>query len=190
MPRCVVLITTKRGHQGAPSFNLTQRLGTNEVMRLLGSRHFTNASLADVVGTSFANQFCPTDPCPYYDYQKELYGKTGLAYETALSLTGGSDVTKYFVSANDKADPGTMANTGARRQNLRLNLDQAFGTKWTANASASIFRSTTQRGISNNDNTFTSPIYAFGYTPAVVDLRQTLNGHPIDNVLLASIFGT
>jgi outer membrane receptor protein involved in Fe transport len=105
-------------------------------------------------------------------------------------MTGGSDVTKYFVSGNDKGDPGTMTNTNARRQDLRLNVDQAFGTKWTANASASIFRSTSARGISNNDNTFTSPIYAFGYTPAVVDLRQQQNGHPINNLLLASLFGT
>lgn len=186
----VVLITTKRGHQGAPRFTVTQRLGTNEAMRLLGSRHFTNATLADVVGATAANQYCPTDPCPYYDYQKELYGERGVAYETALSLTGGSEATKYFVSGNDKGDPGTMVNTGARRQSLRLNLDQAFGGKWTANASASIYRSSTARGISNNDNTFTSPIYAFGYTPAVVDLRQQVNGHPIDNVLLASLFGT
>lgn len=186
----VVLITTKRGHQGAPRFNVTQRLGTNEAMRLMGSRHFTNAELADLVGATTANQYCPTDPCPYFDYQSELYDQHGTAYETALSLTGGSEATKYFVSANDKGDPGTMVNTGARRQSLRLNVDQAFGNKWTASASASIFRSTTQRGISNNDNTFTSPIYAFGYTPAVVDLRQQLNGHPIDNVLLADLFGT
>jgi len=186
----VVLITTKRGHQGATQFNITQRVGTNQVMRLLGSRHFTNATLKDVVGATQANKYCPTDPCPYYDYQKELYGQTGLAYETSLSLTGGTDVTKYFVSANDKGDPGTMINTNARRQDMRLNIDQAFGTKWTANASASIFRSQTARGISNNDNTFTSPLYAFGYTPAVVDLRQTQNGHPIDNLLLASLFGT
>lgn len=189
----VVLITTKRGHQGATRFNLTQRVGTNEVMRLLGSRHFTNASLKSVLGTKLsplADQYCPTDPCPYYDYQKQLYGQKGLAYETSLSLTGGSEATKYFVSGNDKNDPGTMSNTGARRQSLRLNVDQALGTRWTTNASASIYRSNTSRGISNNDNTFTSPIYAFGYTPAVVDLRQTLNGHPIDNTILAKLFGT
>src|SRR5207248_9857254 len=135
----VVLITTKRGHSGAASFHLTQRIGTNKAMRLLGSRHFTNATLADVVGATNANKYCPTDPCPYYDYQKQLYGQTGLANETGLTLTGGSEATKYFVSANDKSDPGTMINTGARRQNLRLNIDQAFGSRWTANASASIF---------------------------------------------------
>lgn len=187
----VVLITTKRGHSGAPAFHITQRLGTNTADRLLGSRHFTQAELAQVVGQSDATTYCPTDPCSYYDYQGELYGQRDLAYETALSLTGGTDVTKYFVSANAKNDPGTMINTGARRQDVRLNLDQALGSKWTASASAAIYRSITGRGISNNDNTFTSPIYAFGYTPAVVNLQALgTNGHPINNVLLGDIFGT
>lgn len=193
----VVLITTKRGHQGAAQFNLTQRIGSNEAMRLLGSRHWTQSELAGLLNDTTAARvkttpYCPTAQCPYYDYQKELYGQSGIAYETGLTITGGTDATKYFVSGNDKGDPGTMLNTSARRQSLRLNLDQAFGGRWTANASASIYRSTNNRGISNNDNTFTSPMYAFGYTPAVVDLRQLnpANGHPINNVILASLFGT
>lgn len=187
----VVLITTKRGHGGLTQFRLTQRMGSNQADRLLGSRHFTQATLTDVVGATTAKQYCPTDPCPYYDYQGKLYGQRGLAYETALSMSGGSDITKYYVSANDKKDPGTMINTNARRQDVRLNLDQTFGNRWTTSASASIFRSETARGISNNDNTFTSPIYAFGYTPAVVDLQALgPNGQPIDNLLLRQLLGT
>ena len=188
----VVLIQTKRGRTGATRFNVSQHAGWNQADRLLGSRHFTRATLTDVIGNTLATQYCPTDPCSYYDYQKELYGQKDLAYETSVSMTGGSDNTKFFASANDKNDPGTMMNTSARRQNMRLNLDQTLGPKWTANMSASIFRSQTKRGISNNDNTFTSPIYAFGYTPAVVDLQQLspTTGKPIDNLLLRAVLGT
>lgn len=189
----VVLITTKRGHGGVAQFHASQRLGTNMADRLLGSRHFkTQDDLAAVLDDDdLAKQYCPNNPCPYYDYQGKLYGQRGLAYETAVSVSGGTDVTKYFVSVNDKSDPGTMLNTGARRQNVRLNLDQSFGNRWTGSASAAIYRSQTSRGISNNDNTFTSPIYAFGYTPAVVDLQALgPNGKPIDNVLLKAVLGT
>ena len=186
----VVLITTKRGRTGAAKFNLSQRLGMNQADRLFGSRHFTRATLGELLAADTVNKYCPTDPCPYYDYQSELFSHDALAYETNVSLSGGSDVTKYFVSANDKSDPGTMIKTYARRQNLRLNLDQTVGTKWTGNFSASIYRSMTARGISNNDNTFTSPFYAFGYTPAVVDLRQkNAAGNPIDNVMLRTLVG-
>lgn len=187
----VVLITTKRGHGGVSQFHMTQRFGTNQADRLLGSRHFTKATFTDGFGADEANLYCPTDPCPYYDYQGALYGKRGIASETALSMSGGSDATKYFASVNDKSDPGTMINTAARRQNVRLNLDQTLGSRWTASLSTAIYRSQTQRGISNNDNTFTSPIYAFGYTPAVVDLQKLgANGKPIDNLLLRDVLGT
>jgi len=188
----VVLITTKRGHSGTTQFHLTERMGTNSADRLLGSRRFqSQADLASVVGTADAAKYCPSNPCPYFDYQGQLYGQRALANETALALSGGTDVTKYFVSANDKKDPGTMMNTGARRQDVRLNLDQALGSRWTLSSSAAIYRSQTARGISNNDNTFTSPIYAFGYTPAVVDLRQLgPNGKPIDNILLRDVLST
>src|SRR4029079_10743670 len=37
----VVLITTKRGSSGAPTFSLTQRLGTFALANKIGSRHFT-----------------------------------------------------------------------------------------------------------------------------------------------------
>src|SRR3569833_8999 len=84
-----------------------------------------------------------------------------------------------------------MLNTSARRQNVRLNVDQSIGGRWTTSASAAIYRSQTARGISNNDNTFTSPIYAFGYTPAVIDLQQLSPlGKPIDNTLLKAVLGT
>jgi TonB-linked SusC/RagA family outer membrane protein len=188
----VVLITTKRGHAGSNQLHVTQRVGTNMADRLLGSRHFqSQADLASVTGAATAAQYCPTSPCPYYDYQGALYGQRGLAYETALSLSGGTDVTKYFISANQKSDPGTMITTGARRQDIRMNLDQALGSKFTTSASVAVYRSGTDRGISNNDNTFTSPMYAFGYTPAVVDLQQLgANGKPIDNILLKQLVGT
>jgi TonB-linked SusC/RagA family outer membrane protein len=185
----VVLITTKRGRGSVSRFQLHQRAGTNMVDRLLGSRHFTHATLSEL-DSATATQYCPSDPCPYYDYQGALYGQHDLAYETSLSLSGGTDLTNYFVSINDKNDPGTMMHTGALRQNVRLNLDQSLGSRWTTSVSAAIYRSETARGISNNDNTFTSPINVFAYTPAVADLRALgANGRPVDNVILDNLQG-
>src|SRR6185369_4471277 len=62
----VVLITTKRGHGGTTQVHLTQRAGTNMSDRLLGSRHFTQATLAALTGAASAAKYCPNDPCPYY----------------------------------------------------------------------------------------------------------------------------
>ena len=194
----VVIITTKRGRSGAPRFTLSQRVGTYQPLKLLGSRHFTRETLQAVddaydVGSDLVGQFCnvpnPTDACPYYDYQEGLFSQRDPSYETSMTLSGGTDATKYFVSANDKLDNGTMLSTNARRQNLRINLDQAFGARWTANISATVNRSISNRGLSNNDNSYTSPYYVLGYTPAVQDLQARVGGRYVNNEVIASIFG-
>jgi TonB-linked SusC/RagA family outer membrane protein len=172
----VVVITTKRGSNGAPRFNFTQRVGTFQAQRLLGSRHFKTLDQLTALGlgaeaTAAATAACnPT--CPYFDYQGELYGQTDPSFETVASLTGGINSTRYFFSGLDRQESGVINNTGARRQSLRANLDQAIGGKITVSLGANLLRSFSQRGISNNDNALSSPIYSFGYTPAVVDLRQ------------------
>jgi TonB-linked SusC/RagA family outer membrane protein len=188
----VIIITTKRGRSGAPRFTVSQRLGTYSPLKLLSSRKFTHATLEDAFGTPFADEYCPGSAmtaCPWYDYQEELFGQRDPSYETSATISGGSEATKYFVSVNDKNDNGTLISTNARRQNLRLNLDQAFGSRWTGNVSATLNRSITNRGISNNDNSFTSPFYLFGYSPAVVDLQQRVGGRYIDNPVIDDLFG-
>ena len=171
----VILITTKRGEIGKPRFSITQKLGYNEPEHLLGSRRFTNiadayaAALSD--GGDSATVAAACNPqCPYFDYQKELYGQRDLAYETDANVSGGTENTRYFVSGTIKHDGGTLMSTGAQRQNLRVNLDQNFGSRVTANVSTTFLRDVNQRGISNNNNNNASPFYVFGYTPALLNL--------------------
>ena len=184
----VVLITTKRGRSGATNVNLTQRFGQYQADRLLGSRRFTKATATALIGATLANQYCPTE-CSYYDYQGQLYGQRDLSTETQVSLSGGGDNTKVFLSALHKNDRGTELATGAVRQSLRMNADHTFGSRFSSNISAAISRSVSKRGISNNDNTFVSPIYAFGYTPAVIDLQQQVAGRYVDNSLVRALTG-
>jgi len=172
----VIVITTKRGRVGGTQVHLTQRAGMYEPMRLLGSRHFPDAASAikadggGPLAAAAVNAVCnPT--CPYYDYQKDFFGSRTPSYETNVSLNGGSDATKYYASVGDKFDDGTMINTGARKQTLRVNLDQTLASRLTSQVSATFLRTITQRGVSNNDNTFTSPFYLFAYSPAIIPLN-------------------
>ncbi|MEO7964309.1 MAG: SusC/RagA family TonB-linked outer membrane protein, partial [Gemmatimonadaceae bacterium] len=177
----VVVITTKRGSNGSPRFNITQRVGGYQAQRILGSRHFQNADqvLAVVGGAAAAPEAkaaiaanCTASSCNFFDYQNELYGEQKPSYETVFSTTGGINNTRYFFSGLHREENGVMKNTSALRQSLRGNLDQAIGNKWTVSLGSNILRSYSKRGISNNDNALSSPIYAFGYTPAILDLRQ------------------
>ena len=174
----VVIITTKRGREGSPRFNFTQRVGTSGLLRNKGSRHFQNLAQAlseistNPEGIAAATAACTATSCPYYDYIGELYGRKSPSYESVMSLSGGVGSTRYYASGSDKQEAGIALNTGARRQSLRANVDQNVGQRITISLGSNLLRSFSQRGISNNDNAFSSPLYGFAYTPAIIDLRQ------------------
>ena len=172
----VVVITTKRGKQGRASWNVVQRVGSQSMLKNLSSRKYKD--LAEVsdwvsgpVGLAAAQKVC-TPNCPWYDWQGELYGRTDPSFETLLSSAGGVNNTRYFASINDRQESGIMVNTGARRTGARINLDQTLGTKWTISAGVDVTRNFFQRGVGGNDNSGTSPIYTFGYSPAIVNLQE------------------
>ncbi len=184
----VIVITTKRGESGKPRYSLTQSVGYANPAKLLGSRKFetvdklvseyvaplpANPSAADIAKYDAAAKIYRDNyQAPYFDYQKDLFGQHNPSYETNFSVTGGSDATKYFFGAGNKSESGIMLNTGAFRQTARLNLDQAIGSKVTANVSTAFIRSGNDRGMSGNNNgSNVSPLYLFGYSPAVINLN-------------------
>lgn len=177
----VVVITTKRGKENQPRWNLTQRVGTQSQLRGLSSRKF--ATITDLydpandvnwtggpIGLAAAQAAC-TPNCPWYDWQDQLYGEVLPSTETLLSASGGMNKTRYFVSANDRQEAGIMINTGARRTGGRMNIDQQLGSKLTIGVGVDVTHNSLHRGVGGNDNSGTSPIYTFGYAPAIIDLQ-------------------
>lgn len=173
----VVVIRTKRGQAGAPRFNVLQRVGTQDALRLPGQRRFGSVAEALSVATSRADTttiqglFANGTPA-YQNFQEQLYGNTRPAYETLLAASGGSQATTYRISASQKLDRGIALNTQARLQTARASLSQSIGSRMTAEATLNFVRNTFARGISNNDNTGTSPLYIFAYTPSIIDLKS------------------
>ncbi len=182
----VVVITTKKGKAGSTRYNLTQRVGTQQATRLLGSRQFNSYAAvkpwlgASAQADSVARANC-TPVCPNFDWQGQLYSNNSPSFETVLSSSGGAGNTRFYGSLNDRQNKGVQLNTGARRTSGRINLDQTIGEKFTASVGVDVTHNFIQNGIGNNDNSGTSPIYLFGYSPHIYDLRQidALTGRPI-----------
>ena len=172
----VVVITTKRGKTGTTRYNVTQRMGTQQATRLLGSRQFNSyAQVAPYLGgsaqaDSVAKANC-TPVCPKYDWQGQLYSNHDPSYETVLSSSGGAGNTRFYGSLNDRQTKGVELHTGARRTSGRLNLDQTIGEKLTLSMGVDVTHNFIQNGLGNNDNSGTSPIYTFGYAPMIYDIR-------------------
>ena len=176
----VVVIRTKRGAPGTtPQFNLTSRIGRSVAYRLLGTRQFkTTTDVLDLpygngLGTdSLLAALYPSGQIPStHNYQSEFYNNSTPAYEVTGSFSGGTPTTQYYLNLTGRNEPGVAPNTGARLYSLRANIDQAFlSGKIKVHTGINVTRNSLNRGLSNNDNTNTSPIYGFAYTPGVVNL--------------------
>jgi TonB-linked SusC/RagA family outer membrane protein len=166
----VIFITTKRGQVGKPQFNVTQRFGFFERANELGSRTFSTLEEALSVFTDTALVTSLYQQGRTFDFEKEIYGHKPFSYETDASVSGGTENTKYYVSALVKDDGGIATNTGYKKQSLRSNLDQELGGGFQVQVNLSGMHSFSQRGISNNDNSGTSPFLVFPATPNFVDL--------------------
>ena len=182
----VVVIKTKRGQAGAPKFDVVQRFGVFEISKKFGQRTFPDSFAAKAAfGASAARFFRADTSNPYvklqlpgytpgkaFDLEDQLAGRKPLSYETALSLSGGTDNTQYFGSVTSKGDGGIIDNTGFKRQAVRLNLDQRLGSRVHATLNTSYTHTLAQRGLTNNDNTGTSFYVVLSGTPSFVDLGQ------------------
>ncbi|MGH7559439.1 MAG: SusC/RagA family TonB-linked outer membrane protein [Gemmatimonadales bacterium] len=175
----VVVIRTKRGAPGTPSFNATGRIGTSRAYRLLGTRQFTTVEQVlnipygnGATGEAVLNQLYPNGTIPRTrNYLEEFYDNSTPSHELTVSYSGGSQGTQYFVNVTERNETGTAPNTSAKLRALRTNIDQSFADgKFKFNVGLNITQNVLNRGLSNNDNTCTSPIYCFGYTPGVINL--------------------
>ena len=181
----VIVIRTKQGRAGRTEFNVTQRLGTFDLANKIEERRFTRAeagaywAAGNKFGMDSATMLANYDRCNgFCDHQEELFGENDLAYETSLSLRGGNQNTRFFASGLLKEDPGIAPNTGYNKQTLRLNVTQLAGSKLTINLNTNLAHSITRRGISNNDNSGTSPYFVFSSVPSYLDFRPEGGVYP------------
>jgi TonB-linked SusC/RagA family outer membrane protein len=171
----VVIISTKRGRPGPAQFTMTQRLGFFELSNKLGERQFDSLSAFLAFGAASSPYFA-TLKTPFFDNEAQLSNQKGLSSETQASVSGGDDNTRYYASGTLKHDDGIIANTGFKRQGVRLNLEQQVGKRINVRLNNNLLHTLAQRGLTNNDNTNTSFGLTLAFTPSFIDLRQKPDG--------------
>ncbi|HEY7612399.1 MAG TPA: SusC/RagA family TonB-linked outer membrane protein [Gemmatimonadales bacterium] len=169
----VVIITTKRGAEGRPQFNLSQKFGTFVRSNTLGRRNFGSLAEALEVYSDTALVTSLFQPGRTFDIEDQIYGRNALSYETSASVSGGSNSTRYYVSGLVKDDEGIALNSGYEKQSLRANLDQDLADWFNLSVNTNVVHAKSDRGLSNNDNSGTSPYLVFPFTPNFIDLSAT-----------------
>jgi TonB-linked SusC/RagA family outer membrane protein len=184
----VVIIKTKKGKAGKTQINLRQDIGFAKVSRLLGTSDWSTERL----GVDQKNRFeyifgagAPaeialwqdaTDQGKIYDYEKEIFGNTGLVSNTQLSASGGNEKTKFYSSAGWNDEQGIQKGTGFRRGSVRLNIDHKITNRIDFTSGSNYINTANRRSFTGNDNSGAAILYALAFTPNYAQLHPDENG--------------
>ncbi|PSL24130.1 SusC/RagA family TonB-linked outer membrane protein [Chitinophaga ginsengisoli] len=196
----VVIITTKKGRAGKTRISVNQETGFAKVRHLMGVRSFTPETAADLAGpasstdpaviarrAAYAAQYNAAKSAgKIFDYEKEMYGETGLILNTGLSLSGGGEKTTFYISGNRRQEQGIVKNTGYFNNSVRVNIDHKISDHISLGVTTSYIHSDADRGLTNNDNNGVTYGVALSSTPDFVYLFPNALGEYPRNPFAAS----
>ncbi len=143
----VVIIETKKGKEGKPSFQYEGSVGFNSVTKqldLLNPFEFVRYQLE--INRELAESVYLTTPgrtlddyknIEAIDWQDKMF-QTGLVQIHNASLTGGNKDTKYVITGSVFDQDGVVINSGYSRYQGRVLLDQNINKKLKAQVNVNI----------------------------------------------------
>lgn len=204
----VIVITTKKGKLGRPVVTFRATVGitpnyaynnfetvTPEQNERLVYETFYNWRLdlgdSESEADAYAKKegldlYIPKDPRGYYDWEKALF-RTGVTQNYDVSLTGGNDQTKYYVSAAYTNDKGRVQQNKMDRYNARVNLTQKVGNFVEVGANVNV-SSMTKYGFDDSRS------YGYNYFYMVRNLLHPnyfptdLNGNPVTTRYMSYVY--
>jgi TonB-linked SusC/RagA family outer membrane protein len=157
----VVQIFTKRGTTGAPvvSFStsamfssLRKSVPVNQSpTKFGGPTDGPGAQTQDILTPALTN----TTAVKRYDYNDYIF-RDAIGTDNNVSISGGSNKTKYYTSASYFKNEGIIKNTDNRRYSFRVNLDQGIGEKVNFNIGLNFINSFSNE--KPDGNSFFSPM--------------------------------
>ena len=141
----VVQFFTKRGKSGKPRITYRTSVNTNSIRETLP---YNTAQLKWVADDPTAVPVTyHTEEATRYNYQDYIFTNSN-GYENALSISGGSEKTKYLVSLSQFKNEGIVRNTDFSRKSIRVRLDQEL-YKWLNLSVGSYFSNNKSNDIPN-----------------------------------------
>jgi TonB-dependent starch-binding outer membrane protein SusC len=163
----VVQIFTKRGLIGKPRVTFSSRAGVNELREAQPFNFYP----FDVNG----------NPIARYDLQAEIFRRSP-TFEQNLTVEGGNDQTRYFVSLNSTEDQGIIRSTESRRQGARLNLQQQLSSTLMANVSTNFVNTRNQFQAFGEQNDY-GIMGSLFFAPTQYDFRPVNGVYPLPPAL-------
>ena len=181
----VIIITTKKGKAGRTTIGLSQDVGVVNAINLIGMQKtpwdaqkiadgswlVSNAAMLALFNANGAGSKTT-------DYEKLIYGNTGVHSNTKLNISGGSDKARFFASAGHLSETGIQKRTGYGRNSVRLNADFKPASWWDVAITTNYLNSNSDRSFSGNDNNGVSLGYNLAYLPNWLDMNPVNGIYP------------
>ncbi|WP_139919988.1 SusC/RagA family TonB-linked outer membrane protein [Hymenobacter sp. DG01] len=173
----VIIIKTKRGAAGQTRVSVSQDIGFAKARNLLGQEGWTPEKIdkfySGASATAEKAKLAAAQASgKLYDYEKEVFGNTAFLRNTNVSVSGGTDRTKFYVSGSTTKEGGIVKNTDYQRNSIRANVDQKIGKLLDIGISSGYFNSSNRRGFSGNDNNGISLGYNLAQIPNYAELHK------------------
>jgi len=133
----VIIITTKKGKAGRTALSISQDIGAVKAINLIGMQKTGwdpqkiadgswLVSNADMLALFNANG----SGSKTNDYEKMIYGNTGVHSNTKLNVSGGTDKARFYAAVGHLSETGIQKRTGYSRNSVRLNVDFKPASWW------------------------------------------------------------
>ena len=163
----VVQIFTKRGNIGRPRFTLTTRAGLAE----LREQQPFNFYPFDAAGL----------PVSRFNYQNDIFHRASQT-EHNLTIEGGNDQTRYYLSGNFADEDGIMRSTSSRRAGGRVNLQQQLTPRLIGSITANYINTNNQMQAFGEQNDY-GIMGSLFFAPTQVDFRPVNGIYPLPPAL-------
>ena len=154
----VIMVTTKRGAAGKPTVSYSGYVSLSQVakkMEMLNGQELYG--LLKEAQTNFPTtalkipSWIDPNNLNNTDWQDEIF-RTSPTTGHSLSLTGGTEQTKYNISGNYLMDKGVIKNSDFNRAGIRANIEQKLGKSITVGALLNASRSSSSNTSINQMN--------------------------------------
>jgi TonB-dependent SusC/RagA subfamily outer membrane receptor len=163
----VVQIFTRRGTSGKPRYAYTSRFSSSELREEQPFNYYP----FDVSGL----------PINRYNYQEQIFERAS-AHEQNLTVEGGNDATRYFISGNFASEDGIMRSTSSKRMGARLNLQQQLTQKLIGNITANYVQTDNQLQAFGEQNDY-GIMGSLFFAPTQTDFRPVNGIYPLPPAL-------
>ncbi|MDP3435674.1 MAG: SusC/RagA family TonB-linked outer membrane protein [Bacteroidales bacterium] len=127
----VILITTKKGAEGATRVTFSSKLSTSWVNRFPEQQDMYKRGMYNQVGIfsdyttqSWGDKFSGSNKM--YNNIEDFF-QSGMVYDNSVNVSGGTKNGTFFLSASRFDQEGIIQETGFSKNTFRFNGDQKFG---------------------------------------------------------------